>query len=376
MAKSQTKILHCIASLHTGGTERMLLKTLPHLKEFSHTICCFSQNGEIGEKLQELGFIVEYIPLSRSLLFLLDISAIRKFRKLLLQYQPELIVTYLPLADIFVRIWARIFGFRNIFCSLRSTLRDKRYILLILLEVITSPLVSRYIAVSKAVKQRFVSFGIRSEKITVIPNGIPEEDRQRTFSKEERKKIKQNLGIPEQEILIGVLGNLRKERGHKYVIRAFADVFKRIQLPVTLVLIGEGPERASLQALTEKLGIASHVRFLGFREDVRELLATFTMAISSSLYEGMSNALLEYMAAGLPIVAVDTPENRELLGDHVSGVLVKSRSVPAISQAIMDILSQKTYAHQLGEAAQCALKKFSLDNTLDQLKKMYRYGGG
>jgi len=114
------------------------------------------------------------------------------------------------------------------------------------------------------------------------------------------------------------------------------------------------------------------VIFLGNRDDVPELLSVIDIFVFPTLFEGMSNALMEAMANGLPIIATDIPENRELIVNNVSGLLVPKKSSVALTQAIEQLLNHKEKTTSLAEnAKKVALQKFALEKTLEKYKEFF-----
>ncbi|GEM_PF-2320222 len=355
------QLLHLTASLQRGGTEQMLARTLPKLTEFSHTVVCLGPKGEVGAQLERAGIAVFYLSGRYPLL---NVSAIRSFRNIARTIRPDLLITYLPLADLFGKLYGTLFGIKIIICSLRSTLRDLRYIPLIWLERITDRFATHYLAVSHAVKERFVSFGISAQKITVIPNGISISHIPQKEQEDISQSIRHELHISPHVFIIGVVGNLRKERGQSYVIQSFKDVLPKLHHPCQLLLIGDGPERSKLERLVDLYNLREYVQFLGFRNDVEALLQACDIVISSSLYEGMSNALLEAMAASRAIIAMNVPENRELITDKSSGLLVNPKSVSQLCEAILLLAADPALRKKFGQAAYMQIQQYSIENTI------------
>jgi len=115
----------------------------------------------------------------------------------------------------------------------------------------------------------------------------------------------------------------------------------------------------------KELGIENSIKFLGNRNDVPEILQIIDVFVLPSLYEGMSNALMEAMATGLPIIATDIPENRELLSSKDSGILIPARDSSALADKISFIIRNKVYAEKAGMTAKKeARNHFSLDTTV------------
>ena len=138
------------------------------------------------------------------------------------------------------------------------------------------------------------------------------------------------------------------------------------------MIAGEGPERARLEALAAELGVAGQVTLLGRRSDVPDLLAAFDVAVSSSWFEGSPLAMMEYMDAGLPIVATRVGGVPDLIEDRVHGLLVEPGDPDGLAAAIVELLRDRDRAAELGARARERRRaEFDLDGTVRALGDLY-----
>lgn len=365
MSKGRKKILHLITGLETGGAEMMLLKTLPSLQEiFDNHVCCIRGHGPIGKKLSDAAIPVHYLELKN----IFDLGIILRFKKIIQIEKPDLLVTYLIHADLFGRIFGRLFGIKKIICSVRVKLIQIKYLPLLLLDALTSPLVTRYHFNSQVVADMYHRyFFLPKRKSTVIPNGLDITLYQKEINKNQKK---QELSLPQDSIIISCVGRLEKQKGQEYLIKALVPLSQN-QPNLHLLLIGAGSNEKMLKELAKNLKIAPQVHFLGKTDDVPQLLAISDIFTLPSLYEGMSNALMEAMATGLPIVATDIPENKEVIENN--GLLVPPKDSKVITQALQILLQHPEKRLLFGQnAKQAAYKKFALRSVIDQIKSLYR----
>ena len=340
----------------------MLLKILPRMQDvFDNRVCCIMGHGPMGEKLEEAGVLVYYLNLKN----IFDLGIIFRFKKLIREFEPEILITYLIHADLFGRIFGRIFGIKKIICSVRVKLIQLKYLPLLFLDALTSPLVTHYHFNSQAVANMYHTFFFLSKrKITIIPNGLEVEKYQVKIN---ANKKKDKMNIPRNKFIIGCIGRLEKQKGQKYLLKAFVDIVNKFPDSV-LIFVGDGSDRKKLEKISAALGVEDSVFFLGKRNDIHEILQIIDVFVLPSLYEGMSNALLEAMAAGKIIIATDIPENKELIENGVSGILVPARSSHTLAKAILDIFMNKPLIRSIKLSAKKeALEKFSLKKTTQEM---------
>jgi glycosyltransferase involved in cell wall biosynthesis len=360
------KILHLITGLEIGGAEMMLLKTLPQMQDvFDNRICCITGHGPMGEKLEKAGIVVYYLDLKN----IFDLGIIWRFRKIIKEFRPEILVTYLIHADLFGRIFGRIFGIKKIICSVRVKLIQTKYLPLLFSDALTSPLVTHYHFNSQTVAEMYRKFFfLPKSKITVIPNGLEIEKYDIRIN---IKNKKESLGIYQDKIIIGCVAKLRKQKGYKYLVSAFAEVLKNNK-DVFLLLVGDGDERENIEKQIRYLNIANDVMLLGNRDDIPEILQIIDIFVFPTLFEGMSNALMEAMAAGKPIIATDIPENRELIENKKTGLLVPIEKSVALAQSIEELLGDENERETIGNnAKQKSLENFAIDIVTSKLVRFF-----
>ena len=349
------KILHIIQSLDSGGCENMLLRTLPLLNDdFEHQIVTLKELGELTPKFVASGITVKTVHCNS----LFDVPGILRLQKLVQEECPDIILTYLFHADMLGRFFLQPFlSFRAksrdlipIIPFLRTTYNHPKYLIARILEWTTKPLVRQYLANSEAVKDFYVNhLGVQPEKITIIPNGI---DVEYFDSITPDPELRKSLGINPDDFVIICVANLHPNKGHHYLLEAFEQL--SISAPPThghpgldpgsipalpkqnlkLLIVGDGIERENIEQQIGKYQSKENIYFLGRRTDVPQLLKISDCFVLPTLFEGMSNAVMEAMASGLPVITTDIPENRILIKNNISGILVPASDSGAITQAI------------------------------------------
>ena len=228
----------------------------------------------------------------------------------------------------------------------------------------------RIITVSRFHRSWAIELGIaKTPKVIAIPNGIPPE---RVRPDRDRLAIRSLLGVAPDELVILSAGRLAPQKGLEYLMEALPVLERQLPQPFSVWLAGEGPLEAKLRALAAVQARSGRVRFLGFREDIGNLLEGADLIVLPTLREGLSIALIEAMAAGKPVIATSIGSNCELTGNGAAGLLVPPEDPAALATAIRELAVHPERADQLGqEARRRYLSFYTLDQMLDRYKQEY-----
>jgi glycosyltransferase involved in cell wall biosynthesis len=227
---------------------------------------------------------------------------------------------------------------------------------------------TRLIGNSNSVAEFYGSLGVPAEKLAVIPNAVemPSE------SPADRDQALAEFNIPPESRVVGFAGRLARQKRVHDLVWAM-QLLKQLTDRVYLILIGDGPERASLIDLARHMKCDHLVRFVGHREDAARLIGLCNVVWLASDFEGMSNSIMEAMAAGVPVVATDIPPNRELVVDGQTGFLVKVGDSVGIAQFTDRILADPALAQRLGEAGRERMRaNFSVERMVSAHAALYR----
>ncbi len=210
--------------------------------------------------------------------------------------------------------------------------------------------------------------GLPPQKVRVIHNAVDVE--QFVGARRDKKTLLPGIGANSK--LIAVIANMYSPvKGHDHLIAAACTVC-RIEPEAIFLLIGDGPERPKLEQQVAAAELRKNVLFLGRRKDIPELLACCNLSVLPSEAEGLPNALLEGMAAGLPVVATRVGGIPEIIEDGINGLLVASRVPHALAGAILRILQDSNLATRLAQAGQKRMRThFSFDRLMAELEQLY-----
>ncbi|MBI5925592.1 MAG: glycosyltransferase [Aquabacterium sp.] len=207
----------------------------------------------------------------------------------------------------------------------------------------------RIAMVGRQVFERFVSTGIvPASKACTVLNAVPIDHF--VITPDKRSWARQALGLASQDLVVGCVGRLVELKNHATLIKLWPDVL-RARPDARLVLIGDGPLRDTLQKLAFELGVADHIVFAGLRENVAQLLPALDIFALPSLTEGVSIALLEAMATGLPSLASKVGGNIEVIEHGQTGLLFDLQEGQALRQALMALVGDEALRAQLARQA-------------------------
>jgi len=227
------------------------------------------------------------------------------------------------------------------------------------------------IAVSRATKKQMVDAGIPTELISVVHNGI---DTHTWSPCQTNVAMQEALGLENAVPIIGYVGRLSAEKDLYSWLRAVALVTTEYP-QARFVIVGEGRNDsllAELRKMAAGLDIADKVKFLGYRENLPAIYATFDIFFLSSLREGICNSLLEAMAVGIPVVATDVGGTKELVIDGQTGYMVPNGDFEAMAQSLLRLACDSSLRKKIGVAGRKRIENdFSFASRLSRIETLY-----
>lgn len=215
--------------------------------------------------------------------------------------------------------------------------------------------------------------GIDRASVELIPNGIDTTRFAPPNSPEEKREIREAKGLPVDSVVFGCVAALRPVKNHEGLLEAFAQAAQASSTPAALALVGDGPLALTLKRLAEELGVSEKVIFLGLCSDVPELLRSFDAFVLNSDTEGLSYALLEAMASGLPVIATAVGAGRRLVTQGSEGYLVPPGDVPALTSALKRVLDDAGCMKAMGARARATVKAdYGFGAMLDSYRRLYK----
>jgi len=359
-------VLHFITELSIGGAQVALFRLLKHLdrERFSQSVVClYNGDGVIAEKIRALGIPVTDLNMSNKL----RLDAFWRFYRLLQNQQPLILHTWMFHANIPGRVLGRIAGIPVIISSERTMGQEGKFRQRS--DHFTAALSDRIVCVSENVaKYAEQTIHLPAEKLVVIPNGVDPNDYRNLPSKAEARNLSQ---LPDSAFIIGTIGRMHRVKGLYILLAAFAQLAE-LNRSVHLLFVGEGTDRQLLIDQAQDFGLNSKVTFLAFQKDIPKLLPALDLFVAASLHEGMPNAVIEAMAAGLPVVATDVGGTPEVVQDGQTGFLVPPGEYEALAISICKLLEDPDLRCRMGkEGKERVAKYFSIEQMTQQFEQLY-----
>ncbi|HEX8148898.1 MAG TPA: glycosyltransferase [Pyrinomonadaceae bacterium] len=368
-------VLQLVGSFNQGGSERQaaqLTRLLAESGRYRVRVACLSAEGVLRGEVERLGLgeIPEY-PLT-SFYDRRFVAQLRRFAAFLRAEKIDLVQTHDFYSNVFgmagaalARVQARVASKRE--TGGMRTAAQRR------VELLAFRLAHAVVANSEAVKQQLVGDGVPARKVAVVYNGL-DPARVRTPAGFSRAEALAGLGLPADggRRFVTLVANLRHAvKDHPTFLRAARRV--REEVPeAAFVLAGEGQLEAPLRELASELGIADAVFFTGRCTQVGALLAASDVCVLSSTAEGFSNSILEYMAAGRPVVATEVGGAREAIVEGETGHLVPAGDEGRMAARIGGLLRDPARARAMGERGRGRVaQQFSCAAQLARTEALY-----
>jgi glycosyltransferase involved in cell wall biosynthesis len=184
--------------------------------------------------------------------------------------------------------------------------------------------------------------------------------------------VRRRLGIPDGAPVVTQIGNFKPQKAPLDFVRMAAEVAMHVPL-AHFVMVGEGLLRPQAEALARALGVDHKVAFCGWWEDVPGLLAASRVSVMSSRHEGLPRAVVESLAAGVPVVATAVDGTPEVVRDGVNGFLVEAADVAGLARGVVALLTDRELYERMASAARDGLEEFDIDLMVRQQEDLYRW---
>jgi glycosyltransferase involved in cell wall biosynthesis len=375
ISRDRLRILQVVDGFRLGGAEKKLWELIANLdkQKFEILLANIGPTGALEEQFRQLGIEIFQFPRR----FAFDLLPVWQLRRLMRQRRIDVVQTTLLWADVVGALAAGLAGvplilswetvshegdpFHNNFqrrVGYRLAMKFVDVIVPVSEEIKRSLIRRRRIPESKI---RVIRYGVDLEKFH--PNG-------RDLAQAKR----QELGVAADAIVIGIFGRLETPKGHRFFIEAFPEVVKRYP-QVRAIFVGDGALRQELETAVRQLGISEYVKFLGFRDDVNEILNTVDLFVMPSISEGLPNAVLEAMACEKPVIASAVGGIPEVVHHGENGYLTPPGDARALREILLQCLADRRHWQKLARCARQTVESgFSLRQQIADFQSIFEEG--
>jgi len=353
--------MQVVWSFEVGGAEKLAIQIATHVdrRAYAPAICVLAQDGPLRAEMEATGapvFAVEPDGLPRGVLRVLRV--LREFR-------PDVLHSHNYGAGFYAAVAGRLAGVPVL---MTRHGRPKVVAPFPMARAVTSRLTSRFVAVSDDVYRLMMErSGVSPEKVCTVLNGVDLD----AFAGQPDAAARGRMGVPAGRFLFGTVGRLGRAKAQDHMVMALRALLDE-GLDVHLVLAGEGDQRPVIEAARDELRLRDRVTLIGNCADVPGFLRSIDAFVLSSYTEGIPVALLEAMAAGLPLVSTAVGGIPEVVADGESGLLVEVKRPDLLAAAMGRLVQDAALRVRLGAAARETVRqRFSARRMVEQYCREY-----
>jgi glycosyltransferase involved in cell wall biosynthesis len=388
--QKKNKIIHIITRLDKGGSAENTLLTALGINKKKYEVILVKgstyesrmsnkEHATISADLKEArlkGVRIVNLPfLLRRINPVYDLLALFSLYVFLIKEKPTIVHSHTSKAGLLGRLAARLAGVPiivhtphgHVFFGYFGPFKTKIFILL---EKLASRITDKIVTLSNKEKEDYLSFKIAEEdKFSVICSGIGLNKFKESLPSE-KQNLKKELGIPENSLIVGTAGRLVPVKGPEFLIQAAKHIISKY--PDTyFIFTGDGPLEKDLKRRTLEMGISKNIIFLGWRDDVAQIISIYDVFVLPSLNEGMGRVLAEAMALGKPIVASNIGGIPDLVIHGENGFLVLPKNPKQLAKYIQVLIEDKDKREKMGLAGKEMSLNFGAESMIEKIASLY-----
>lgn len=367
--QTDIKLLYVIHTMNNGGAEALAIRLAEQLNKshFPTAVCSLSDEGPLKEILVEKQ--IPFFTLGKKAGK--DLGLIWRLKDFVSKRKYTIVHTHNQGPLLYAGL-AKVFGGKFLLVHTEH-INETKEISYSTKDILYNKFLYRqldgFISIARHLTKYFRShYNLSHAQLTTIPNSIAIE----TAPSLPISELRRELGLSDETVIVGNISALRPQKDHRTLIKAMEIIVSKMP-NIVLVIAGEGESRHELFEYVRQFELGQHIRFLGYRPDVKELLAQFDLFVLSSLYEGLPLCILEAMAAGLAVVATNVEGTNELVRNGQTGLLVPSKQPEQFADAIITVLRDQNLRERMGVAGQqLVADEYNFEKMIDSYASYYR----
>ncbi len=385
---SKVKVMHIITRLDKGGSAQNTLLTCRELSRkyeivLVHGLSIESQMTEqekesvdrgIKESVEKGVRVIAIPSLVRKISPLQDLKALFSLWRLFIRERPFIVHTHTSKGGILGRLAAKLAGVPiiihtphgHVFYGHFGPLVSKCFLLT---ERLMARITDRIVALTQAERNDHIALSVFSpQKIATIHSGVDVDQYMNVHVNIAEKK--RALGLNSKSFVVGTVGWLLPIKGPLHLLKAMSYVWES-HPETTLIFVGKGDLEKGLKVEARRLGVSEKVLFLGWRDDIPEIMQVLDVFVLASLNEGMGRVLVEAMAAGKPVVASRVGGILDLVNEGQNGFLAEPGDEKGLAIAIKKLLEDKKMRDEMGKKGREMAQGFSVEKMVEKIDVLY-----
>ncbi len=372
IVREPVNIMFIVDGFRLGGAEKKLLELVKCLdsKLFNKVVVNIGTEGPLSDEFYSLDCPVYRIRRKK-----IPIHAFFDLVLLMYKHKIEVLQTVLVISDILGILAAKLSGVRFITSWETVTHAGDYYHNTIGYRFgyrLVMKYVNKIISVSDDVKQSIVECrNVSPDRIQTIHYGV-DLNQYQALSVNQKKSLRKEHEFPSSTFIIGVVARLQPQKGHAYLVQAVAKVVQQYK-NILILFIGDGKERENLESQVHGAHLNNKIQFLGFRDNVPELLNTLDLfCLPSVVGEGLPNVILEAMACGIPVVATKVGGTAEIISNGVNGFVIPPKDINTLEEKLSLCIGNSDLIEKLRTGARRTVEdSFSLQKQVAMFQKLF-----
>ena len=351
-----------------------------------HILSLIQQNYQVGiachvkeevhPDLIKSGCTIHDVPFSRNPFQKENIKAYKKIKSIVETFDYEVVHVHTPVASIVTRFACRSMKHIKMLYTAHGFhfyqgAPKKNWMLYYTLEKLAAHWTDGIITMNEEDYESAKKFTTREKDSVYKVSGVGIDlTKFLTPTSMEKQSLREQYGYSNEDFILVSVGEL-SYRKHQDLLLEATSLLKSSVKNVKLLLVGDGPLEEQYKQLATSLEITSEVAFLGYRKDIKQLMAIADVGVSASRHEGLPVNVMEAMGTGLPLVVTDCRGNRDLIEDEVNGLVVKINDPKMYAEAIQRLYESPPLRFQYSEENKKKIKDYSIENVLKEMDEMY-----
>ena len=361
------RVLHLIKSLGRGGAEVLLPETLrlhDHRRYEFHYVYFLPWKDQMVEQLRSLGGTVQCIPAASNASILFNTRGVIRYMR---KNQIDLVHAHMPWTGTIARLIGRVTKTPVVYTE--HNIQERYHWMTRVINKLTFNWQRACIAVSADVMSSIVKHIHPVIPMHLVPNGVNTDAFRRDMST--GAQVRRDLGIPADAVVVGTVAVFRKQKR----LKEWLDVFNAVsgKIPgLKGIIVGDGPLKAEVVQYSKDLGLGEKVSFAGLESDVKPWLSAMDIFMTTSMFEGLPNAVLEAMSMECAVVATDAGGIKEVVQHETNGLLRTVDRWKELHEDLTRVVTDETLRRRLSANARTrVIESFGLTGMVAQLENLY-----